>query len=186
MSRVPKRLQSLELTARTAQKAADIIAAMRDSSNVAYQERVTRVDIVLRSYGERNVLGGVDFDELKYVTRTLYKVFIAQDVSEAAAILNDILTEFAGPPYLSRRESGVWSLYADDGDGASWVKQFTVSSALAFAALLTEEDKNPCRLCASPSCSRPLISFSKNGNQHYCSTRCATRERVAVYRKRVA
>jgi hypothetical protein len=63
---------------------------------------------------------------------------------------------------------------------AEW---FAASSAMALAVLLAEKQYNPGGLCASSSCGRPFIDLGKGGGRNYCSPRCATRERVAAYRK---
>jgi predicted RNA-binding Zn ribbon-like protein len=143
------------------------------------------VNNVLRRYGKKNTVTGEDFDELKDVTRKLYKVFTEPEVDKAADLLNGVLAEFAAPPHLSDHGGGTWHLHVDSGDHAPWAERFAASSALAIAALLAEKGRNPCGLCASPSCRKPFIDLGKGGGRSYCSPRCATRERVAAHRKRV-
>lgn len=169
-----------------ARRAADVIAIMQTPGATTYQKAISNVNNTLKRYNEKNAITGEDFDDLKYVTRKLYKVFTEPEVDKAANVLNGVLAEFTAAPRLSNHGGGVWHLHVDSSDHAPRAEQFAASSALAFAALLAEKGRNPCRLCASPSCRKPFIDLGKGGGRNYCSPRCATRERVAAYRKRAA
>jgi predicted RNA-binding Zn ribbon-like protein len=143
-----------------------------------------QINEVLQMYGEQDSdVNSTDLDELKAVSRKLYVVFAAKDMDRAAEALNTILKDYASPPRLSAHSKTPWHLHVDHDDDAPWAEWFAASSALSLAVLLAEKQNNPAGLCASPLCGRPFIDLGKGGGRNYCSPRCATRERVAAYRK---
>jgi hypothetical protein len=135
-------------------------------------------------YGERGTVTAADLDELKTVSRKLYGVFETHSTEEAVALLNGILKEFSSQPRLSAHDGSAWHLHVDSSDNAPWAEWFAASSALALATLLAERQRNPGGLCASIGCGRPFIDSGKGGIRIYCSSKCATRERVAAYRNK--
>ncbi len=167
-----------------ARRAADVVAALHPPSRLAYRETVCNVNDVLARYSEIDTVTEVEFDDLKLVTQKIYKIFTVLDTGKTAMLLNNVLAEYASTPCLRRGKNKAWQVCVDDGEGASWVERFAAASALAFAVLLAEKGWNACKLCASSSCHRPYVDVSRDGSKNYCSPRCATRERVAAYRKR--
>ena len=123
-------------------------------------------------------------DELKEVSKKLYAVFTAADTETAAESINNLLDKYTHKPRLSAHGDSPWHLHVDSNDHAPWAEWFAASSAFALAVLLAEKQQNPAGLCASPTCRRPFIDLGKGGGRKYCSPRCATRERVAAYRKK--
>ncbi|HSX28462.1 MAG TPA: CGNR zinc finger domain-containing protein [Candidatus Saccharimonadales bacterium] len=177
-------LHPLGSAVHAAKRAADIIFILQSkerSGNAALGKKVREI---LKVYGEQNPeLNSADIDELKKVSQELYAVFATKDVDDAAGILNLLLNRYASAPRLSAHAGTPWHLHVDSNDHAPWAEWFAASSALALASLLAEKQRNPGGLCASPSCGRPYIDQGKGGGRSYCSPRCATRERVAAYRK---
>jgi predicted RNA-binding Zn ribbon-like protein len=167
-----------------AKRAADVVFVLHNRELLDYQALIGRLHNVLQSYGEHGSITETALDELKEVSRKLYVVFEVGDVESAATTLNVILGEYARAPRLSRHGDNPWHLHVDSGDHAPWAEWFAASSALALATLLAEKQRNPCGLCVSPACGRPFIDLGKGGGRKYCSPKCATRERVAAYRKK--
>ena len=149
-----------------------------------FRTQVHQLTETLGNYGEKSDVTLIDLNELKVVANKLHTIFATQDIDEAAKLLNALLSEYANAPRLTSHGDTPWHLHVDSNDHASWAEWFAASSALGLAALLAEKQYNPGGLCASLVCGRPFIDSGKGGGRTYCSPRCATRERVATYRKR--
>jgi predicted RNA-binding Zn ribbon-like protein len=177
-------LMNLGSATYAAKRAADVLAVLRNKDRLEYQAVIAKLNETLEGYGERSIVTTVDLDELKTVSRRLYEVFETHSTEEAVTLLNDILKELSSQPRLSAHGGSAWHLHVDSSDHAPWAEWFAASSALALATLLAERQRNPGGLCASVSCGKPFIDSGKGGIRIYCSPKCATRERVAVYRKK--
>ncbi|MFF0312361.1 CGNR zinc finger domain-containing protein [Streptosporangium sp. NPDC004379] len=176
----------LRSTRNTADRAADLVAVLLDTP------AVENVSEVLRAYGERGPGGDLgltagDVAAMREAAARLREVFAAADLDEAAGLLNRILAESARPPRLTTHDGTAdWHLHADGEDDAPWAEWFLVSSAMALAMLLTEHRRMPGGICAAPGCDRPFADSSPGSPRRFCSSRCATRARVAGHRTRRA
>ncbi|MFJ9778095.1 CGNR zinc finger domain-containing protein [Amycolatopsis sp. NPDC101161] len=141
---------------------------------------------VLRAHGEPDVrLSAADVSELQRAAFELREVFAAPDVASAASVLNALFAAYARPPRLTDHEEGYgWHLHVDAADDGPWGAWLVTSSALGLASLLAERQDVPGGLCASPSCGKPFAHTGGGSPRRFCSTRCATRERVAAHRAR--
>ncbi|MFB4271740.1 CGNR zinc finger domain-containing protein [Nonomuraea sp. GTA35] len=147
---------------------------------------VTRV---LRAHGETDELdlGEDDVTAMRAAASRLCEVLGAATTGEAAALLNRLLAESARAPRLTSHEgTSSWHLHVDSGDDAPWGEWFLTSSAMALAVLLADHQRVPGGLCASGSCGRPYLDVGGGSPRRYCSSRCATRERVAAHRSRTS
>jgi hypothetical protein len=184
MEKANNSLYQLGSATYAAKRAADIVFVLQNKGHLNYSALISRLNEVLQAYGEQgSEVSSADLDDLKAVSRKLYAVFEAEDADTAAELINAILSEYASPPRLSAHDKTPWHIHVDSNDHAPWAKWFAASSAMALAVLLAEKQYNPGGLCASSSCGRPFIDLGKGGGRNYCSPRCATRERVAAYRK---
>ena len=167
-----------------AKRAADVVFVLQNKERLAHKELVARLNETLRAYGQKNADVTASIDELKDVAKRLYNIFTATDTSTAADRINNLLDAYTRKPRLSAHGDSPWHIHVDSNDHAPWAEWFAASSAFALAVLLAEKQQNPAGLCASPTCGRPFIDLGKGGGRKYCSPTCATRERVASYRKR--
>lgn len=167
-----------------AKRAVDIVSVLQNKDKLEYKALIERLNELLKAYGEKSEVIATDLDELRVVGQKLYTVFVTEDTKQAAILLNTILNEYGHAPRLSMHGNTPWHLHVDSNDHAPWAEWFAASSALALATLLAEKQRNPGGLCASSICGRPFIDSGKGGGRSYCSPTCATRERVAMYRKR--
>jgi hypothetical protein len=160
-------------------------------------ESVTRV---LRAHGERAVAEGTptgqdaatagtglvragDVAAMRVAAGRLVEVLAAPGADAAAGLLNRILADAARPPRLtSHGGTSPWHVHVDAHDDVPWAEWFLVSSAMALAVLLADHQRVPGGLCASAACRRPYLDLGGGSPRRYCSTRCATRERVAAHR----
>jgi hypothetical protein len=166
-----------------AKRAADVIFVLQNKDQLNTEILTQQLTKTLKSYGEKSDVTIADLDDLKTVANKLHAVFATQDIDRVVKLLNTLLSEYAGAPRLSSHGHTPWHLHVDSSDHAAWAEWFAASSTIALATLLAEKQRNPGGLCASPACSRPFIDSGKGGGRSYCSPRCATRERVATYRK---
>jgi hypothetical protein len=173
---------SLGSAAYAAKRATDVLGVLQNKIALDDKMLIERVNEVLTSYHERDHITQADLEDLRLVAPKLVAVFSTPDTSEAASLLNELLQEYAGAPRLSAHSASSWHIHVDSSDHVSWTQWFAASSALALAILLAEKQRNPGGLCAVCQC--PFIDLGKGGGRRYCSSRCATRERVAAYRRR--
>ena len=175
---------SLGSATHAAKRAADVIFVIQNKDGLDDSVLLELLNGVLKDYGENSQVASPDLNELRAVSRKLHVVFAAETTKQVALLLNDILGDYARAPRLSTHGGSPWHLHVDSDDHAPWAEWFAASSALALAILLAEKQRKPGGLCASLTCKRPFIDLGKGGGRSYCSPRCATRERVAAYRKR--
>ncbi|MQA77192.1 MAG: CGNR zinc finger domain-containing protein [Streptosporangiales bacterium] len=146
------------------------------------------VSAVLAEHGEPDIgeLTSADVDDLRAAAAELRRVFEAAAVDEAAETLNVLLRRHAGPPRLTRHGDTGWHLHIDADDDGPWGTWLITSSAWALSVLLADQQRLPVGICAAPTCSTPYVDVGHGTGRQYCSTRCATRVRVATHRKRTA
>ena len=144
-----------------------------------------RVEQTLREHGEPEpiVLSDADLEELHDAALQLVEVFRATTVDEAAQRLNTLLGAHAGPPRLTNHDGTPWHLHADSADDAPWAEWFLASSSLALASLLADRQALPGGMCAAHDCVHPFVDFGRGRPRRYCSERCASRARVAAFRR---
>ncbi|MCT2594035.1 CGNR zinc finger domain-containing protein [Streptomyces sp. N2-109] len=141
---------------------------------------------VLRAHGETGppALSTEDVSEMRNAALLLREVFAAAHVDDAAAALNRLLLEHAGPVRLtSHGGSTPWHPHLDRADDGPWGEWFLTSSCLALTVLVWDRQRRPGGLCASPSCRNVFLAQGSGPERRYCSRRCATRERVAAHRR---
>ncbi|MEU1328748.1 CGNR zinc finger domain-containing protein [Streptomyces sp. NPDC005865] len=140
---------------------------------------------VLRAHGEADPIDLTERDiaELRKAAALLRQVFAAEHVDDAAAVLNGLLKDHAGPLRLtSHGGNSPWHPHLDHDDDAPWDEWLLASSCLALTVLLWDRQRPPGRICASASCQNVFITQGSGPERRYCSRRCATRERVAAHR----
>ncbi|GAA4066643.1 CGNR zinc finger domain-containing protein [Nonomuraea soli] len=161
-----------------ASRAADLCRALLADDDPA------RVEDTLIRYGEAApiLITPGDVAEMREAARRLLAVFAASRLDEAARLLNDLLAGCARPPRLTDHGGTTgWHVHVDTED-AGWGQWFLSSSAMALALLLSEQQRLPGGLCASAACRLPYVDLGGGSARRYCSSRCATRERVAAHR----
>jgi predicted RNA-binding Zn ribbon-like protein len=168
-------------TANAARRAADLLGALR-----ADPPDRAEVEAVLVRYGEPEPVRLADDDlrALRAAAERLLPVFHARTTDEAAALLNDLLAEHAGPPRLSAHDGTPWHLHVDAADDVAWDAWFLASSSLALATVLADRQAPPGGICAARDCTHPFVDLGRGAARRFCSQPCATRTRVAALRRR--
>ncbi|MEV8531660.1 CGNR zinc finger domain-containing protein [Streptomyces sp. NPDC051211] len=124
-----------------------------------------------------------DADELRAAAARMGGVLAETDVDRAAETLNALFAECGARPRLVRDGDHPWHLHADRED-AGWGDWFLSAGALALAQLLTEYGRVAWGACPAAGCGRYFLGTGPGSPRRYCSTPCATRERVAAHRRR--
>lgn len=148
---------------------------------------VSAVVDLLRAHGEPEPieLREADVVELREAALVLREIFAARDVEEAAERLNETLARHARPPRLTTHGGATaWHLHVDSHDDAPWGEWLLTSSCLALANMLAERQAPPGGICAADGCGKSFVDSGRGGGRRYCSSRCATRMRVAAHRGR--
>jgi hypothetical protein len=162
-----------------AQRAADLLIELRSGE----PDLAGRLAAVLAEHGEAGVeLAPVEIDDLRAAAEPVGAVFAATDTSAAADALNALFARYGGPPRLTAHDGTAWHLHVDADDDGRWGEWFATSSGLALAVLLAERQAPPGGVCAAPGCARPFVAHGAGSPRRYCSSRCATRVRVARHR----
>ncbi|MEU4265849.1 CGNR zinc finger domain-containing protein [Streptomyces argenteolus] len=165
----------------TARRAAALINGLADD-----RADPAAVTALLREYGERDPirLTAHDVEQMRRSADLLREVFAADHADAVAAALNRLLQKRTGPLRLtSHGGTTPWHPHLDHDDNAAWSEWFLASSCMALTVLLWDHQRPPGRICASSSCHDVFIAHGAGPERHYCSRRCATRERVATHRR---
>lgn len=162
-----------------ARRAAELTGVLRDD-----ESGLEEVAAVLRRHGDDpSTLD--DPAELRQVADELYDVFAASTVDECVEVLNGMLARWCGPPRLSAHGGATfWHIHVDADDEGPWPEWLAASSAYALATLVAETGRAPGGICHAVGCDRPYVNTGSGAEQRYCSARCASRSRVAAYRRR--
>jgi predicted RNA-binding Zn ribbon-like protein len=168
-------------TANAARRAADLLGALRRDPPARAE-----VEAVLIRYGEPEPVALTDDDlrALRAAATRLMPVFRARTADEAAALLNELLSEHAGPPRLTAHDGAPWHVHVDAADDAPWDEWFLASSSLALATVLAERQAPPGGICDAQDCTHPYVDLGRGKPRRFCSEACATRTRVAEFRRR--
>lgn len=164
----------------TARRTAALINTVADDPNPA------AVRQVLLDHGEGDTrVTATDVGELRRAADLLRPVFAASDVGTAAARVNALLGEHAGPLRLTSHQGATaWHPHLDSDDDAPLGEWFLASSSLTLAVMIWDRQQPPGGLCAATGCGRVFLAVGNGPERRYCSRRCATRERVAAHRSR--
>src|SRR5882757_839148 len=164
-----------------ARRAAVLTGDLRAGADAA------EIAATLREFGEEvSTVDESSMPLLRQVADELYAAFAVDSLDACVAELNGMLARWAGPPRLSDHDGTVWHLHLDSADDAPWGEWLAASAAYALAAIVAETGRPPGGICHAHDCDRPYLNSGSGGEQRFCSTRCATRSRVAAYRHRKA
>ncbi|MGI5232333.1 CGNR zinc finger domain-containing protein [Actinoallomurus sp. CA-142502] len=126
--------------------------------------------------------GGRDLDVvLDYLTRWARLVDAATD-RHRVALLNDLLSRYAGHPTVTDHDGSGWHIHYRPG-GAGLAGILTAATSVAIAQHLTDRGMHRLGRCASPECGNAYIDHSRPGRQRYCSHACANRDAVRRHRQ---
>lgn len=124
-----------------------------------------------------------DLHELRALRARLRDVFVADDPTTAAAVINDVLFDVGANPRVSVHDDVPPHLHfePDTHSPARWLGAIT---AMGLAVAIIEGGLDRLGVCGSSSCDDVYIDTSRNRSRHHCSDKCTSRENVAAYRRR--
>jgi len=115
--------------------------------------------------------------------REVFEAAGADDVDEAAAVVNALLDRTGARPQLDRFADGRWGLHFHGADD-SLVVGWSAGCASALALALGSDLAGRLGVCDAPTCDRVYVDESKNGTRRFCSPRCQSRVKAAAHRSR--
>lgn len=123
-----------------------------------------------------------DLKAARRLREELRKVFTSEDEPEAADRLNEILADVVAVPRISVHSASPHIHFEPrTGGTAHWL---AAATAMGLSAVLCDGGLERFGSCSSHDCVDVFVDTSKNRSRSHCSTRCATRENVAAYRRR--
>ena len=126
--------------------------------------------------------GERDLHETRALRARLRQVFESADDAEAAAVLNDLLSDVDAVPRLSVHGPGPHLHFESEGD-SPWRYLGTIT-AMGLSVALIEGGFERFGICQSSSCADVFVDTSRNRSRLHCSDTCTTRENVAAHRAR--
>jgi hypothetical protein len=139
----------------------------------------------LRELLDRFELGASPLDVLglTHLAQRLRAVFVADDLDERVARLNDMIELYQPSPHIVDHDGlGHHMHYVPPGAGH--LRAIGASMTMAVALVLC--DFGPSRLGSCAGCGDVFVDTTRNGRQRFCSRPCANRTHVASHRARAA
>ena len=139
-------------------------------------EDVDDLRIFLRAVGRPEAADAVadrDLVEFKDLRGRLRRVFEADDVAEAAAVLNTLATESGAVPRLAPSADG-WRLEFGPEHG-SITSRLAATAAVALIEIVRAHGLTRFGTCAADPCTCAYVDRTKNRSKRYCCELCADR-----------
>ncbi len=137
----------------------------------------------LRQYGVINrPLTGRERAGLRGWAGHLHDVFAADDATDAARLLNQLLDVVVTHPYITDHD-GRLHLHFAPGE-ADPLHRVQASTAMGLAILLCEYGMSRLGVCRATDCDCVYVDVSRNAQRRFCSESCANRTNVAAFRAR--
>ena len=123
-----------------------------------------------------------DLEEVKRLRDRLRKVFDAENVDEAAAVLNEIAAETRAVPRLEAAEDG-WRVRFGPGQ-QSIAAHLGATAAAALIEIVQAHGLTRFGTCAAGPCTGAFVDRTKNRGKRYCCELCADRAAQQHHRLR--
>jgi predicted RNA-binding Zn ribbon-like protein len=123
-----------------------------------------------------------DVGKVRDLRRRLRAVFEAGDADTASDLLNKVLADNGAVPRISTH-GGSPHLHFETS-GTSFSRWLAVVTAMGLATVVVDQGVERFGVCAAEDCAHVFIDTSRNRSRRHCSTKCASRENVAAFRKR--
>ena len=132
-----------------------------------FLERVGRPEAA-RGARQRDLL------EVRELRVRLRSVFVAQDVGEAAGVLNELARETAAVPRLED-VGGTWRIRFGPTE-RSVAAHLGATAAAALIDIVRAHGLTRFGTCSGPPCTGVFVDATKNRSKRYCCHWCADRE----------
>lgn len=125
----------------------------------------------------------LDLEAFEHLAADIRGVFAADGTDGRTALLNRLLATFEPSPFLAEHDGQAPHFHFAPDDGPD-VRRVGASLTMALAHVVVDHGGDRLGTCAAPSCELVFVDQTRNGNQRFCSRRCATRVHVAQHRAR--
>jgi len=122
-----------------------------------------------------------DLIEIRQLRARLRRVFVAQDVGEAARLLNEIAEEAAAVPHLEHVD-GKWKVRF--GPSEPVAAHLGATAAAGLIDIVQAHGLARFGTCSGPPCTGVFVDATKNRSKRYCCHWCADREAQRRHRAR--
>ncbi|MGK5556605.1 CGNR zinc finger domain-containing protein [Actinomadura kijaniata] len=114
---------------------------------------------------------------------SLRRFFEAGELTQAVAVLNELMLETPMHPHLSEHGGlGLHMHYAPPS--ARLPLRFRATTLMHISTMVCEHGLARSGVCAAPDCDRVYADTSRAGRRRFCSETCANRTNVAAFRAR--
>jgi predicted RNA-binding Zn ribbon-like protein len=115
--------------------------------------------------------------------RRVFEAVEADQIDEAATLLNRLLAETGARPQLDRIAGEPWQLHFHGSDD-SLTMGWSAGCASALALAIGSNRAGRIGVCEADQCDRVYVDTSRNAGRHFCSTACQSRMKAAAFRAR--
>lgn len=124
-----------------------------------------------------------DVEAFREWGRTLRPFFEAEELMDAAELLNDLMLRIPMHPHISNHEPhGVHMHYAPPSSRLP--DRFRAATLMKLSELICAYGLGRTGVCAADGCDNVYADTSKAGRRRFCSEACANRTNVAAFRAR--
>lgn len=142
------------------------------------------LDDALRRYGfASGRVTSRDRAGLRLWAGHLHEIFAADDATEAARILNQLLDAITAHPYITAHDGRALHLHYAPPE-ASTLHRVQASTAMGLANLVCDYGMSRFGVCRAAGCDCVYVDVSRNAQRRFCSDACANRTNVAAFRAR--
>ena len=128
--------------------------------------------------------GRKDLEQIRELRAQLRRVFEAREQTEAAAILNRLLSEAGARPELTNHDGEGWHLHYTPRE-TPIAPRVAAEAAMALSVVIAEGGFERLRVCDGERCGDVFVDASRNRSRRFCSPDvCGNRASVAAYRAR--
>jgi predicted RNA-binding Zn ribbon-like protein len=145
----------------------------------ALQDFVRRHDV-----SDVRRLTGADLAAVHLLRDSVRAVFTAADGSDAAVVINQLVSQAGVTPRLTDHDGYDWHIHYFT-PGATLGDHLALDCGMALAQVVAAGETERLRRCEAPDCEQVLVDLSRNRSKRYCDARtCGNRLHVAAYRER--
>ncbi|HYY45287.1 MAG TPA: CGNR zinc finger domain-containing protein [Actinomycetota bacterium] len=167
-----------------AEVAADLVNSLGSHTGNEYLPNAETLRALLATHGFTQVpVSEQDVEEARSLRPRLRRVFEARDDDTAIEVINELLTEAAPIPQLTRETDDGWR-FEFTVPGESTIRWLIALTATGLAAVMSEFGRDRLGVCSADNCRDVFVDVSRNRSRRYCSATCSTRTNVAAFRAR--
>ena len=162
-------------------------AAVALVNSAAEPDTLTTVAALDRVWEDHEYTGRHDrtreeLDAVRAIRPRLRELLTA-DRDDAAAKVNQMLSEARAVPQLKRHDPVDWHIHAVPLE-APLATRILVETAMAMIDVIRADEMSRLGICADNHCGGLVLDLSRNRSRRFCSTACGNRNAVAAYRAR--